>query len=123
MKKRAIKETKKLIILLIAGISYYLIFKYTNFGIPCIFYKITGFLCPACGISRMLTACLSGDFCSAYGYNKLLFITLPMIIFVLFAEEMRYIKTGNRKLLKSSKIFIYIEIVLLIAFGIARNIL
>lgn len=71
----------------------------------------------------MLTACLSGDFCSAYGYNKLLFITLPMIIFVLFAEEMRYIKTGNRKLLKSSKIFIYIEIVLLIAFGIARNIL
>lgn len=71
----------------------------------------------------MLTACLSGDFFAAYGYNKLLFITLPLILFVILAEELRYIKTGRHEMLKASKIFIYIEITLLIIFGIARNIL
>lgn len=100
-----------------------MLFKYTGFALPCFFNKLTGRLCPACGISRMIVSALNGDFYAAYGYNKLLFCTLPLIAAVFAAEELRYIKTGQRELSKFSKIFIYAEITLLILFGILRNIL
>lgn len=123
MKQRLKSETTKFLIILIVGGIYLLFFKYTKFKIPCIFHELTGLLCPGCGISRMLANISAGDFFSAYGYNKLLFITLPLILADFLLEEIRYIKTGSRRILLLSKIFVYVEIIALLLFGIVRNIL
>ena len=71
----------------------------------------------------MAAAALSGNLYAAYGYNKLLFLTLPIIAADLIFEEIRYIKSGARNLSLISRVFIYSEIAALILFGIIRNIL
>ena len=40
-------------------------------GIPCLFRKVTGFLCPGCGNSRAALALLRLDLRGALGYNLL----------------------------------------------------
>lgn len=123
MKQRLKSEITKLFILLVAGFFYYIIFKYVGFALPCVFNKATGLLCPACGISRMFVAVANGDLYSAYGYNKLLFFTLPFLASDFVIEEIRFIKNGKRDFLRISKFFIYSEIIALIIFGTVRNIL
>ena len=51
------------------------------FEIPCLYRKIFGFPCPACGITRAYLSLLSGDFLAAFKYHSL-FWTVP--IFFLF---------------------------------------
>ncbi len=71
----------------------------------------------------MAAAAVSGNLYVAYGYNKLLFLTLPIIAADLIYEEIRYIKSGARNLSLFSRVFIYLEIAVLLLFGIIRNIL
>ena len=74
MKNRAFKICKYILSLLLIGLSYGIFVRKTGFAIPCIFYRITGFQCPGCGVTRMCLALMRFDFVEAYHYNKLLFI-------------------------------------------------
>jgi len=120
MKSRLISEIKKLSCVLLIGFVYYLIVKFTGFAIPCIFYKTTGLLCPGCGITRMIVAALNFDFAAAFSYNKMLFVTLPIIGCILIYNEIVYIVKGTRSS-KYTEPILYIEIVLLVIFCIVRN--
>lgn len=122
MKIRLLKEIKKLCPVLIIGTLYFIS---SSFGIsvPCPFYKITGLLCPSCGITRMLIAAARGNFKEAFGYNSFLFISFPLIILFIVIEDIHYIKNGERKLLKATRIFLWLEITALICFCILRNII
>lgn len=121
MKKRAISELRGAFILICVGIVYLYIVSNYGVAIPCLFHLVTGWLCPSCGITRMLQAMAQLDFYAAYGYNKALFITLPIILGILAVQEITYIKTGTRALAKVYKLVLWVAIAALLVFGVIRN--
>lgn len=87
-------------------------------SIPCFFHKVTGLYCPGCGITRMILSLVKGDYYQAFRYNPLLFLLLPLFLFLILNYFLGY------RLLKKEmqeKIYIFI-IILLILFGVLRNI-
>lgn len=122
MKKRLLKVLSINLLLLLSLISYYYLNKYFHIGIPCLFYKITSFKCPGCGITRMLFSILKLDFKSAFFYNPVVFILLPFLSFYILYQEYIYI-TKQKNKLKIPEFVYYILIFILIIFGILRNII
>lgn len=121
MKKRLLKVFSVNIILLLLFLGYYYLNKYFYIGIPCLFYKITNFKCPGCGVTRMLFSLLKLDFKSAFFYNPVVFILLPFIIFSIIYQEYIYI-TKRKSKLNVPKYVYYVIIIVLVLFGILRNI-
>jgi len=95
---------------------------FTDLGIPCVFYEITGFKCPGCGVSRMLASLARFDIVSAFWHNPFLFITGPFIVAYLACCEIRYVRFGDRRMGKWEALM-WAELALAIAFGILRNVL
>lgn len=122
MKERLHEEIKKLIALLVIGFLYLLFVLATGVRIPCIFNLVTGLQCPACGITRMLVSVSKLDFISAFHYNPVLFVTLPVILGCLINERITYIRKGYNKLNPFCSFFLWLETAILIIYGIIRNI-
>ncbi len=122
MKNRAIKVIKYILIILIIGITYGLFVMHTGIGFPCIINLITGYKCPGCGISRMCIALMKLDANTAYNYNKVLFLLLPVLLAVFAFQLYKYIRYDNLKLTKVQSAILYIAVALLIIWGIIRNI-
>lgn len=120
MRQRLISDAKKTAVILAAGVLYYLLNVFTGIGIPCVFYQITGFMCPSCGVTRMIKAMASLEFSQAFAYNQVLFVTWPVLIAIFIYSEVNYIKNGTRAIGKLNYV-LWAEIVLLLAFGIIRN--
>ena len=57
-----------------------ILYKFGN-PIPCMFYKFTHLHCPGCGTGRALTALTHFHFLEALGYNALLFVFLPFLVY------------------------------------------
>ena len=124
MKKRLQQVILRYIILIIIFISYYLLHKYTGFGIPCLFNLITGWECPGCGITRCLFSLVQLHFKEAFYYNPLVFIYLPFIIAYFIYKDYLYIYNKKDKILvKIPSIFGYILIVITLVYGVLRNII
>lgn len=121
MQKRFFRILKKYLIVLGAGILYFVFTSVTKIGIPCPFRLITGFQCPGCGISRMLISLVHLDFVSAYHYNPFILLTSPIILFIIVYSDYRYIKTGDGSFGKWNFILMA-ELAGLLIFGILRNI-
>jgi len=62
------------------------------------------------------------DFVSAFHYNPVVLLTAPMILFILIRCDIDYIKTGTSSH-ERYRFFWITELVLLLAFGVLRNIL
>ena len=122
MKKRLLKVFSINIILLLLLLGYYYLNKYFYIGIPCLFYKITGFKCPGCGVTRMLFSLIKLDFKRAFFYNPVVFILLPFLVSYIIYQEYIYI-TKRKNNLKIPEFVYYILIFILIIFGILRNII
>ncbi len=101
--------------IILYGLSYFVFHQ----GIPCLFHKVTGFYCPGCGISRMLLSLLSFDFYQAFRFNPLLFILLCITPFY-FLIVTFYTKKKGVKYKTPNAVYIFL-IIVLIAFGILRN--
>ena len=69
----------------------------------------------------MLMSIVRLDFVSAFWYNPLLFVTGPLIIAYIVASEVKFVKYGNRDMGKW-QIFMWVELVLLLAYWVLRNI-
>ena len=89
--------------------------------IPCVFKLFTGLNCPSCGVTRMGIAMMHGDLPVAFRYNQLLFVLTPFFALYILFFIIRYIKTGNSKLSKTENIIFIIIIIMLIVYGIIRN--
>ena len=61
------------------------------------------------------------DFVSAFKYTPFLFVTGPFLLAYLIVSEAAYVLHGSRHMGKW-EIFLWIELVLALAFGILRNI-
>ena len=104
------------------GIIYIIINEKTDFSIPCIFHELTGFLCPGCGITRCIMSILHGNFYEAFRYNAFVFIGLPFFIFIYINNLINTLTDKGKKIVVPEKILI-ILVIILIVFGIVRNII
>ena len=121
VKKRMSAELKKLGLLLLAGGLYAIWCNLTGLGIPCIFRLLLGIKCPGCGMTHAAVAMTHLDIAGAFAYNKLSVTVVPLLIVILLIQEIRYIRTGNRKINIPETVVLSIMFVAAIAYGILRN--
>lgn len=88
-KKAVLKE---LCIIAVLGIVYLAVFLHFGVGIPCLFHKFTGLLCPGCGMTRALAALFRGHIDEAIQYNLLSVTLLPVIVVYLLYRAVRYVR-------------------------------
>ena len=111
----------KLILILISFlIIYFILSELLDVGIPCLFYEITGYYCPGCGITRLLFSLLKLDFYQAFRYNPLIFILI--IITVIYWLVKFILKKFMNISIEIPNYVYYILLVIVIIFGILRNI-
>ncbi|MFR5602274.1 MAG: DUF2752 domain-containing protein [Lachnospiraceae bacterium] len=109
-------------IILAIGLGYALICMITGrVWIPCLFHLYTGLYCPGCGISRMCLALLRWDLQSAFQANAAVMLLAPLGISVAGVWAFRYVKTGETRLGMLQKGLLCFMVVVLILFGIMRN--
>lgn len=113
---------KKIILLVLIFIIYFiLVFKF-NIYIPCLFHKITNLYCPGCGVTRMIVSLLKGNLYQAFRYNMLIFILTPFLMFFIFDYIISRKKQRDALYEKIPNSIWYILIIVLVIFGIIRNI-
>ena len=117
IRKRTIRD---MVLLLFAGIVYYLIVSYTPFGFSCYFQKLFGLKCPSCGVTRMAVSAVHFDFKAAFRYNPYIFVTSPYILYEIV--YLFYLNESKKKIKRVNMIILSVWIGLLIIFGILRNI-
>lgn len=105
------------------GILYYIFIRVTGLAIPCIFRKITGFLCPGCGITRAILAAVRLDLAKAFAYNQFMFIALPALAYIIVKNDYVFVRYGNRKLSRFDNILIFICIAGAVMFAVLRNVM
>lgn len=91
-------------------------------GVPCIFYKITGLMCPGCGVSRLCMALIRLDFYGAFKANSAIFCLIPLWTIVFGVQAVRYVRYGSKKLKGWQDLSLYFSAVVLVAYGVIRNI-
>ena len=102
------------------GIPYLIWVLLTDLRIPCVYYELTGFLCPGCGITRMFASIARFDFKTAFMYNGLCFILVifwNLVAILCATEKIKWVQ--NQKFIWIS--FICTAIALFV-FGFLRNI-
>jgi len=107
---------KKIVSFLLFFVCIYLYIK-LEINIDCIFYKITGYYCPGCGITRMFQSILEGNFYQAFRYNSFLFISINLFIIYFLISLFIPIKISNRNKL----IILSCFLILLLTYGVLRN--
>lgn len=75
----AVKLLKQIGFIWILGGIYLVIVLTTGYGIPCLFYKLTGWKCPGCGMTRAVVELWKGNFKEALKYNFLSLTIVPFI--------------------------------------------
>ena len=112
------KTIRDITIIIIVGIVYYFINRFTGFGLKCAFHELTGLKCPSCGITHMFIDLAAGDPAAAFRDNQFMFCTWPLIaaeiIYLLYKHESR------EDIPKWNIIVIGIFTALLCTFGIYR---
>ena len=79
----------------LAAVAIFYILACHGIGVPCLFYKVTGLLCPGCGNSRAAMALLELDIQGALGYNLLFPLEFLYIAWVYCCCCRQYLKTGR----------------------------
>ena len=91
--------------------------------IPCPIHLITGLHCPGCGITRCIVSILELDFYKAFRYNPLIFILLPFLCsYVIYKLYIWILDRKDNVTNKLKGYPMYILIIILIGYGILRNI-
>lgn len=120
MKDRLKRTIKNTIAILCLGIFLYILYD-LHIRIPCVFKTLTHLNCPSCGVSRMCVSISHGDIKSAFYYNQVLIFLTPLIALYYIFYQIRYIRTGQRKISKLENNTMILIIVILIIYGIVRN--
>ncbi len=103
------------------GVCYGILVSRIGFGIPCLFRLVTGLKCPGCGVTHMALCLLRGDLSGAFYENPMVLTLLPIGLILAIRLTYRYLRTGSKRLTKWENRVVIAVIVLLIGFGIARN--
>ncbi|MDE7477707.1 MAG: DUF2752 domain-containing protein [Lachnospiraceae bacterium] len=97
-------------------------FHFTGIGLVCPVRFVTRLKCPGCGITHMCLALLHLDFAAACMANPALFLLNPILVVILVQHSITYIRTGCRQLRPVQNILLWICIIILLIYGVMRNI-
>ncbi len=90
---------------------------------PCLFYHLTGFYCPGCGMTRAVFALMHFQLEEAFHNNALIYLLLPLFLFYGLRFISHYIKSGKllsiQDVYSQNTLFLILGIVVL--FGLLRN--
>lgn len=101
---------------------YYKVYITFNIGILCIFKLATGLDCPGCGITRCIFSLINLDIQSAFNYNALVTILiLPFTVYYFYLNYC-YVMDKPNKIKNLEHKISFIILILMILFGIYRNI-
>ena len=120
-KAYVITVAKPIIILFILGFVYLFIFQKFDVGIPCFFYKITGYKCPGCGMTHALSEIWNGNFRSAWEYNALSFTVLPIVCIYLLYRSVREAMGKGEGFYIWEYILLAGLLIIALAYGYVRN--
>lgn len=67
-------------LVLAAGVAFLWFFQSSP---PCVFYELTGLLCPGCGTGRAVLALLDGRLYAAFRYQPLFILCSPVLAYYL----------------------------------------
>lgn len=109
------------LIFLSVGAVYFVFTEVTDIYIPCIFNRITGLVCPGCGISHFCTDIIKLDFYSAFRQNAAVAV-LSVIWGIIGLTYLFFRPATLRKNGKVFNVFIWGSVIFLIVFGVIRNI-
>lgn len=110
------RKVRVIALLLVLGVAYALIVRYTSFGIPCFFQRATGMKCPGCGITHLFMCLMDFDLYGACRANYFLFVTAPVFVLIFFLDKF----CGSKSFVKWFSVF---YLILLLIWGIVRNFL
>lgn len=122
MSKRIIRIVKPTAVVLAIGFIYIVLHYTTGFSISCPFHKLTGLNCPGCGVSRMALNILKLNFSDAFRCNPVVFCLLPVFGGFLAVHLYKYIRYGECSFKKWENAVLYSIAVILIIFGVVRNV-
>lgn len=108
----------ELLILVVSIIASYLLIYLLDIGCP--INKIFGIECAGCGLTRMFLAIFKFNFYQAFRFNPCMFILLAF--FVLYFIYVIICKLLRKKYFKLGFKTAIVIVVLVIGFGILRNI-
>ena len=104
----------------VLGVVYYIWIRATGLFVPCMFYKLTGWKCPGCGITTMFYRLGMFDIHGAFLANPFLFVTGPFLL-----AEIVYsfvLSCHNKPLPKWNNVLVWCYCGALIVFAVIRNI-
>ena len=107
-------------VVLAIGFGYYLFTQLTHLYLPCPFWKLTGYVCPGCGVTRFCISLIHLDFAAAAGHNLALAVLLPVWLTASLIRLMFRPKCLAKNGI-AFRILTWGSIVLLLIFGILRN--
>lgn len=110
-------------VLLICAFTYAAFCLRTGYGIPCLFYTVTGLSCPGCGISRMFLNICKMQWYEAFISNPVIFMLLPFAAIYILRRMVIYIRTGTYRENTVTNGFFAVVLVILIVFGVVRNLI
>lgn len=122
MKKRLFHLIKIYLIVLAVMGAYAVFFGITHIGIPCVFRLITHLNCPGCGISHFCLECLRFNFIDAVQFNYAAPFIVIYVAWVIIYTSVTYVRTGSKSLNPKPAWLNIFFLVLLILWGIVRNI-
>lgn len=93
-----------------------------NFFPVCPLYKISGFACPGCGMTRALHALLHGDIVSALRFNLFMPVMLFFLTFIFISLVMYSAKGRSLNINIVPQRYLWALFVLMMVFGVVRNI-
>lgn len=120
-KKRLLKVLTWASLVLGIGLAYSCLVKMLGRGLGCPIHWATGFYCAGCGVSRMCLALLRLDFKGAFLANRLLFVSLPVILGLLCVRSVRYVRTGKTDTPKWENICWIALAAAFTVYAVARN--
>lgn len=104
-----------------AGVLWYFDPTKGSFFPVCPLLAVTGFACPGCGLTRAFHALLHGDITTAIDYNALIPVVAFAALFVVVTLVSIAVRGRGLMKLSASPKFLGATLVLLLAFGVLRN--
>lgn len=120
--KRLFVVLRTAVILLVTGCAYGIFLHFTGIGLVCPVNFVTGWKCPGCGVTHMCLALMRLDFRAAYMANPALFLLSPLLMIISVPYFVGYIMTGKRQMRFWQNALLWICIIILVLYGIARNV-